>query len=203
MGNMSFGSKTRSQLGNSPKEIFAKSKSEMNSNIGINLDNNNKEISNKKNKKEKKFTLRIREAKIDKYKVGYIFMIRPYLSEKEYQEKKITSISDTILNNISENKLIYEFPEINFEKDEIYFKNIISEKDEEFTFDLKSMSYKQFNFDENKEINFYEDLKNKAIKKITDLRRQFQEEESEEEEEETISAYDIEEKLSSKKGNKR
>ena len=194
MGNMSFGSKTRSQLGNSPKEIFAKSKSEMNSNIGINLDNNNKEISNKKNKKEKKFTLRIREAKIDKYKVGYIFMIRPYLSEKEYQEKKITSISDTILNNISENKLIYEFPEINFEKDEIYFKNIISEKDEEFTFDLKSMSYKQFNFDENKEINFYEDLKNKAIKKITDLRRQFQEEESEEEEE--SSDYEDEENSS-------
>ena len=183
IGNISFEAKIRSQLGYSPKEIFAKPKSELNSNIGINIDNN---------KKEKIFTLGIKEAKIDKYKIGYIFIIQPYISEKEFQEKKIMSISDTVLKNINENKLINEFPEINFEKDEIYFQNIISEKKDEFTFDLSNMSYKQSNYTENEKIPFYEDIKEKAIKKITDLRRQFQYQEEESEEEEESSEYEDE-----------
>ena len=181
VGIMSFSMMNRSQLGNSPKNIFAKCKSEMDSNLGYHSENNNKDNLNKNNKNEKIFTLRIKEAKIDKYKVGYIFMLLPYTPEKE--EKKIVNIQDTILNHLGENQIIYEFPEINFEKDEIYFQTILSEENDQFTFDLNNMSYKQFKCIENEEMPFYEDIKEKAIKKITDIKKQLQEEESEEEEE--------------------
>ena len=87
-------------------------KSEMN--IGTNNSNNQKETTNKN--PPKLFLLKIEEAKLHEYKVGYLFILRPYKQKNELenssavkdliniQEKKNINISEISIASFGEDK---------------------------------------------------------------------------------------------------
>ena len=69
-----------------------------------------------------------------------------------------------------------------------FFKNISYERKNQFTFNINDMTFKQFKYENNK-YSLYDTSKDKALKKLTNIRRELQPEESEEEEESSESDY--------------
>ena len=132
------------------------------------------------------FNMEIKEAKYNNYKVGYIFIFKTYTNKKEENNineiKELISPSDIISNNITEESII------SFEENKKNVINNLFEKEDQFTFDINSMSYKQVKYNIKKN-NFYEDLRERAIKKLIRIKKEFQNEESENEEESSEYEY--------------
>ena len=182
-------------------------KSEMN--IGTNNSNNQKETTNKN--PPKLFLLKIEEAKLHVYKVGYLFILRPYKQKNELenssavkdliniQEKKNINISEISIASFGEDKKKFNCSQtiigpfnLNNQNNDFFLQNFELENDYQFTFDVKDMTYKQLKYNEQK-INLYENLKDKAIKKITDAKKAVKKEEGEEEKESSENECDEDE----------
>ena len=179
--------------------VSPKYRSEMNRRL--NNDNSQKENVNKN--PGKLFLLKVEEAKLHKYNVGYIFILRPYKQKNEVennstskdlinmQENKNMNMSDISIVNFGEDKKKFNCTQLvigpfnlNNQNNDIFLKHFELENDYQFTFDVKDIAYKQFKYiDNKKEYSLYKDLKEKAIEKITKEKKQFQIEEIEEEEE--------------------
>ena len=168
-------------------------------NIGLNNENSQKENANKN--PGKLFLLKVEEAKLHEFKVGYIFILRPYKQKNELennstskdliniQENKNMNMSDISIVSFGEDKKKFHCSQtiigpfnLNNLNNEIFLQNFELENDYQFTFDVIDMTYKQFKYIEEKN-TLSENLKEKAIKKITDAKKALKNEESEEEEE--------------------
>ena len=168
--------------------------------IQKNLDNKKNNNKNENNI-NKNFTLKIKEAKFNEHKVGYIFILRPYIAKaksetnknpsdvnnnKENKNINLANLSNKSLvsfgaekNNKNNNfKLSSNNSDFNFQN--INFDDI--EEEFQFTFDIKEASFRQFKYID-EDYNFYEKTKQLAIKKLEDAKKSNQNEESEEEEE--------------------
>ena len=177
--------------------VSQKYKSEMN--FGLNYDKNLKENTQNKNH-GKLFFLKVEEAKLHEFKVGYIFILRPYIEKNKLennsaskdiiniQEKNMT-VSDISITSFGEEKKKFNCTQtiigpfnLNNQNNDIFLQDFALENEYQFSFDVKDMTYKQFKYIEEKN-SFFENIKEKAIKKITDAQKAFQKEEDEEEEE--------------------
>ena len=168
------------------------------------IENNN----NLLKQKEKMFNMLVKEAKFNDHKVGYIFIFKSFINiEGENNKNENDGIKDLISSqemnnmNISDISLIsfgddkkklnnlqtsFEYFNIDPKNNDIFFQNFFCQKENQFTFDINGMAYRQFKFNEKN--SFYEEIKEKAIQKLTNIKNQFQNEESEEEED--SSEYD-------------
>ena len=167
--------------------------------------NSNK--TNSINHKEKMFYLKIKEAKFNEQKVGYIFIFHPYFQkiennsktiskndlinikesgEMEFSELSIMSFANDkkVLDNIQVMNKCFDMNIVNY--DDI-FKNLGKENEDQFIFNITDMTYKQSKYD-TKKINFFEECKKQATKKLALYQKESKEEETEEEEE--SSEYD-------------
>ena len=172
------------------------------------ISNDSNSINNQKVKdkdKEKLFTLRINEAKIHEYKAGYIFILKPFIKpqSKFDTKKELINVQENKNNmNVSEISIV-SFGEEKYNKNNIFnadpqavigpfnltcqnndllLLNLDKDKENQFTFDVNDKTYKQFRYITNS-TSLYDNLKEKAIQKLTDFKRGIQVEESEEEEE--------------------
>ena len=147
----------------------------------------------KENKEEQKtneniFYMKVNDIKYNEHKLGYIFIFKPFIKKsKEGKEENIINESKDIIKNFQENAntnlseiSLISFDEekinsnkkqnilvaynINIQNKDSFFKNIGNEKENQFTFNLNEMTFRQFKY-ENKKYNFYNILKEKAIKK--------------------------------------
>ena len=162
--------------------------------------------------KEKMFNMLVKEAKFNNHKVGYVFNFKNYTNkEGEKDLNGNNGIKDLIgsqenmkiygseMSSLSFNEDIKKFNltqkafNLNLQNNDSFFKNFINEKENQFTFDAKEMTYKQFKYSPDDSISFYEILKEEAIKTITSVKNQFENEESEEEEESSESEYNSDE----------
>ena len=170
-----------------------------------------------------KFTLSVKEARYNEIKVGYIFRLEPYnykkleesiinqyiskydLSLINKQEQNENEKSEISIISFTPNKPVFEprnsmvniSPEnpfgIAYENNDLFFKTINNDKENEFTLDLSTMSYKQIkNIDKSRETNFYELLRQKAVDKISKAAKYVKNKngDSSEEEEESSSGSD-------------
>ena len=115
------------------------------------------------------------------------------------QEKKNINISEISIASFGEDKKKFNCSQtiigpfnLNNQNNDFFLQNFELENDYQFTFDVKDMTYKQLKYNEQK-INLYENLKDKAIKKITDAKKAVKKEEGEEEEESSENEYDEDE----------
>ena len=176
-------------------------------NYRVSIDTNSLNNQTIKNKDQGKlFTLRINEAKLDKYKVGFIFILKPFLdtpdkndTKKELidnkENKNNMDISDMTIISFGEDKnnIFNNTPEtvkdpfnLSSKNIDLLLLNFDTDKNNQFTFDVNDRTYKQFRYYINS-VSLYDNLKEKAITKMADLKRGPQIEESEEEE---SSEYD-------------
>ena len=178
--------------------ISPKYKSEMN----MDVDNSNNQKENINKNPGKLFLLKVEEAKFHENKVGYIFILRPYNQKSELgnnnsiskdlintSQNKNINISDISIVSFGEEKKKFNYTQtiigpfdLNNQNNDIFLQNFELESDYQFTFDIKDMTYKQFKY-LNQKNALYENLKEKAVKKITEVKKQIQNEEVEEEEE--------------------
>ena len=185
----------------------------------------------KENKEEQKtneniFYMKVNDIKYNEHKLGYIFIFKPFIKKsKEGKEENIINESKDIIKNFQENAntnlseiSLISFGEekinsnkkqnilvaynINIQNKDSFFKNIGNEKENQFTFNLNEMTFRQFKY-ENKKYNFYNILKEKAIKKLTNIRQELQSDESEEEEESSESYYTSDENNSDEESEKK
>ena len=155
--------------------------------------------------KEKLFKLLVKEAKLNSEILGYIFIFKLYISkEKEKNGNENSSIKDlsnsneindskisvSFINN-SENKgnfdsFLTDLEPLNKNEDkiDINFQNIYIEKENQFSFDINNICYKQFKYITNDQYLFSEEIRDKAIKKLSNIQNLLQIVETEEEEEE-------------------
>ena len=211
VGSFSYSTKRNNQIGDGNHIDPPKYKSEMNQdNTSIEI-NSNKHVENHIHKKDKEkiLTLRVEEAKFHEHKVGYIFILQPYKtksdieqSNKNFIPKDLINIqennknkSDTSIISLGEDKkamkhttTIISQINISSQLNEIFSKNVNLEKEEQFTFDVNNMTFKQFKYI-TPDYSLYDILKEKAIKKLTNINKKFEEEESEEGEESSESEY--------------
>ena len=146
------------------------------------IESNMKDKNNSSKYKELIINMLVKEAKYHENKVGYIFIFRPYIKETEgyknlnsnawlkdlasKQENKNMDISDISLISFGEEKnklnnqqaLNGSFITTSPINDK-FFQNLGLEKENQFTFDINNMSYKQFGYN-SKKISLYEELKN-------------------------------------------
>ena len=188
--SIKFSNKTKSKFINDKKILYPKRNSEININ-NINNINTNQLLENKNNiNKGKIFSLKIKEAKFNDIKLGYIFILRSITNKNNSNENipiNSLSIQENEKNNISEISLISFGENKNSQNKNNFYDNSYSEnieKENQFTFNLNTMSYLQYKYKDKQEISLFEDLKEKAIKKLMNLQNNFIEEESDEEEEE-------------------
>ena len=163
--------------------------------------NNNIQKENIEKNQGKLFLLKVEEAKLHEFKVGYIFILRPYKQKNDIEnnrnskdlinipENKNINVSDISIVSFGEDKKKFNCTQtitgpfnLNNQNNDIFLQNFELEDEYQFTFDVIDMTYKQFKYSEEK-ISFYENLKEKAIKKITNSKKQNQEYSTEEEEE--------------------
>ena len=162
-----------------------------------------KENHNLLKQKEQIFNMIVKEAKFNEHKVGYIFIFKP-CNNKDGEKNKYTNdginnlaasqdfknmnISEISLMSFGEDKKKFNNPQTSFgfnnQNNDSFFLNFCNEKENQFTFDLNNMAYKQFRYNNKEKNSLYEKLKDEAIKKVTNVKKQLQNEESEEEEEE-------------------
>ena len=156
--------------------------------------NNNIQKENSGNNSGKLFLLKVEEAKFDEFKVGYIFILRPYEQKNKsenktnMQENKNIDVLDASNVSFGEDKIKYNCSQtitgpfnLNNQNNDKFEKNFLPENEYQFTFDVEDMTYKQFKYNEEK-ISFYNILKERAIEKIAEAKKQNREYESEEEE---------------------
>jgi len=174
-----------------------------------------KENPNLLKQKEQMFNMIVKEAKFIEHKVGYIFIFKPYINKEgeknKYandgikdlsisQENKNMNISEISLISFGEDKKKFNNPQTSFgfnnQNNDSFFLNFCNEKENQFTFDLNNMTYKQFKYNNKEKNSLYEKLKEEAIKKVTNVKKQVQNEETEEEEESSESEYTSEEENS-------
>ena len=175
------------------------------------------EVINKEHKDEQKptenlFYMKIEDVKYNERKIGYIFIFKPFIHNKENGKKEnISNESKDLISNFPEYKNINlsEISLISFEDEkqkpnnnesmdgeinivsqniDSFFKNTSFERKNQFTFNINDMTFKQFKYENNK-YSLYDTSKDKALKKLTNIRRELQPEESEEEEESSESDY--------------
>ena len=180
-------------------EKFQTISPKMNSEVNIGTNNN---YQNENKTHEKLFLLKVEEAKFHEFKVGYIFILRPYKQKNEMEnnnnfkdlinmpENKNMNVSDTSIVSFGEDKkkfnctqTVIEPFNLNNQKNEIFLQDFELENEYQFTFDVKALAYKQFKYINNNYFSLYEDLKESAIKKLTETKKEYQKEETEEEEE--------------------
>ena len=158
--------------------ISSKYKSEMN----IETINNNKKEKEKNKNQGKLFLLKVEEAKLHEFKVGYIFILRPYKQKNDIENNNNSFAEDKKKFNCTQT-IIGPF-NLNNQNNDIFLQNFELEDEHQFTFDVNDMTYKQFKYIENnKEFSLFEELKKKAINKLTKIKKEYLKEETEEEEE--------------------
>ena len=177
---------------------------------------NNKENNNQKYK-EQTLNMLLKEVKFNEHKIGYIFIFRPYFKKEgeknthpneeikdliSSQEFKNMNVSDVSLMSFGEDKKKTNHPQTSFvsldtnsQNNDNFFLNYFNEKENQFTFDINDMTFKQFKYCKEKE-SFYEDLKAQAILKVTNVKTILQNEESEEDEEFSESDYSSDSNIS-------
>ena len=158
--------------------------------------------------KELIFNMLIKEAKFNESKVGYIFILRPYINKEggknidindgikdlmsSQDNMKIMNNSDISLMSFADDRKINNNPQtpfnLNLQNNDKFIQNFYNEKENQFFFDINDMTYKQFKYNPKEKSSLYEELKEKAIKKISDAKNKLQKEEGEEEEEEEESS---------------
>ena len=163
--------------------------------------------------KELIFNMLIKEAKFNERKVGYIFILRPYINKEgvksisindgikdlmsSQDNMKLMNSSEVSLMSFAEDKKVNNNPQtpfnLNLQNNDKFYQNICNEKEKQFTFDINNMSYKQYKYNPKEKTSFYEELKEQAIKKISDVKKKLQNEESEEEEDSSESEYTTDE----------
>lgn len=133
--------------------------------------------------------MKVNDIKYNEHKLGYIFIFKPFIKKsKEGKEENIINESKDIIKNFQENAntnlseiSLISFGEekinsnkkqnilvaynINIQNKDSFFKNIGNEKENQFTFNLNEMTFRQFKY-ENKKYIFYNILKEKSNKKI-------------------------------------
>ena len=170
------------------------------------IESNMKNKDNSVKYKELILKMIVKEAKYHENKVGYIFIFKPYIQKAEDDKNMNSNAWLKDLANTPENKNmdISDLSLISFgeEKNKLNNKQMLSgsfistsqindkflqnfcfEKENQFTFDINNMTYKQFRYNSKKN-SFFEELKNEAMKKLTNLNKKIQKEESEDEDEE-------------------
>ena len=186
------------------------------------LQNNNNETNTKEKQtllkqKELKFNMIVKEAKFNNHKVGFIFIFKPYISKEgeknttinegikdlaSSQDFKNMNISEISLMSFGDDKKNINNPQKNFAFNlsslnyDLFYQNIGAEKENQFTFDINDMTYRQFKYINQDKNILYEEMKEKAIKKLTNAKKQLQNEESEEEEESSEYEYTSDEENS-------
>jgi len=170
---------------------------------------NKENISNNNHKpKEQLLYMQVKEAKFYEFRIGYIFIFRPYIQKgnleknanindpkkdirNSLQEHKNINISEISLMSFGEERKKYNDNQLSNElfnnssqNNDTNFLNLCNEKESQFTFNITNMTYVQFKFI-NKKISLYDELKEKAIKKITNAQNEIQNKEYDDEEEES------------------
>ena len=165
--------------------------------------NNNIQKENSEKNQGKLFLLKVEEAKLHEFKVGYIFILRPYKQKNDIennnnskdvinmQENKNINVSDVSIVSFGEDKKKFNCTQtiigpfnLNNQNNDIFLQKFELEDEYQFTFDVNDMTYKQFkNIENSNEFSLYENLKEKAINKLTKIKKEFLKEETEEEEE--------------------
>ena len=173
---------------------------------GIKAKDSNKNLLKQK---ELIFNMLIKEAKFNERKVGYIFILRPYMNKEggknininegikdlmsSQDNMKIMNSSDISLMSFADDRKMNNNPQspfnLNIQNNDKFIQNFCKEKENQFSFDINDMTYKQFKYNPKEKSSFYEELKEKAIKKISDVKKNLQNDEGEEEEEEESSEY--------------
>ena len=192
--------------------------------INNKLNENNQDNNNNQKTKEQMLYMQIKEAKFNEHRIGYIFIFKPYMQKEKgdnksnmnrpskdlissFQENKNINVSEISLLSFgddrkknNENQSANGLLNINPQNNDSFFQNMSNEKENQFTFNLTNMTYIQSKYKNNK-ISLYDELKEKAVKKITIAQKEMQNEEDEEEEEESESDYTNDEENSNNSSN--
>ena len=209
-GNINFEEKNKIRLSSTPM-IYKNGMSIDNFRhmdmVNSKISNDAYSLNNQKLKdKENLFTLGITEAKLHEYKIGFIFILKPFIASGKLETKKELINLQENKNNINTSEIsIISFCEdkanklnnkpqtvigpfdLSSQNNDSFFLNYGKDKDNQFTYDSNDNTYKQFRY-VTRSNSLYDELKEKAVQKLTNLKKELQGEESEEEEE--LSEYE-------------